>query len=186
MNKEIKKAYSFIEEKENRRNQNIAKAEADLKSCKEKLYSLNTALEKADNAETYKSLLQDIRDYEATKEFCEKKLSEAKAPVLSPEEHSQLVKVIRSSFADYQKDQRSVIFAEIEKLVNLLYAYDSEVTDLNNLIIKVNSLYKLNVLSMFNAQTITANDPDERCFIEAFYKMKSSKELMKVFNVRKE
>ena len=182
MSKEVKKVYSLIEEKKKMRDQLIIKIEAELKTCNEKLTALNTALEKSESAEQYKSLLQEIRDYEATKEFLEKKLNEARAYLLSSEDCNNIVKAINSSFVELQKEQRDIIVAEIDKLMKLLFAYDSEVAELNKLVTEVNSITKSNVLSLFNPQTLTANDPDKRYFVEAFYKMKIAKEIMKRFN----
>ena len=177
MNKEIKKVTALLDERENKKKTSLAKAEAELKECGEKLTALNSAIEKADNAEDYKRLLQEIRDYEAVMKFCEKRITEIKSSTLSPEEYSKLKSTVKDSFDSLQNEQASIIFAEIDKLNKLLSDYDSEVDELNQVLSRACKVSGASSPLILNSQTIVNKNGDPqsyyRTYIDTYYKVKT-------------
>lgn len=172
--KEITKVNALLDQKEKTKAETVAKLEKELQDSHSKLAALKEQLSKSDSAEQYKSLLQEIRDYEAVIEFCEHKLIKAKTETLTGEEYTTLKGSVTSAFEAIKKEQGAAINAEIDKLVSMLEAYDKDVTELNALSVRINSLgSKNNAVTTLNAQTISETKPDYRYFIEAYYRYKT-------------
>lgn len=172
--KEITKAAALLDQKEKTKAETVAKLEKELQESHSKLSALKEQLSKSDSAEQYKTLLQEIRDYEAVIDFCEHKLIKAKTETLTGEEYATLNGSVMSAFNAIKKEQGAAINAEIEKLVSMLEAYDKDVTELNTLFTRINSLSNRNQsITTLNAQTISETKPDYRYFIDAYYRYKT-------------
>lgn len=178
MSKEIKKAAAMLAEKENAKAQRLAKLENDRKTTGEKLASLQAALEKAADAEEYKSLLSDIRDNEAVMQFCNKKIGETQAEGLTDAEYFSIEAEARAAFEAIKKAQGKAINEEINKLNDLLTAFDADTAEINALLSRAAQLKGRNPI-IVNAQTIAENAPENRHYIEAFYRVKSARMMLK-------
>lgn len=176
MNKDVKKAIAIIEEKEGRRREKLAKAEAEKKDTAEKLENVKEAMAAAENAEDYKRLLQEQRDLEDVLEFCEKRIKEAKGETITPEEYSAVIIEVQKAFNSLKGEKRAAIREEMEKLMKLLYAYDSEVIELNKVCLKAGALRHVTPLSL-DANSIAGDDKELREFVFTFYRLKSAAEL---------
>lgn len=178
MNKELKKISSMLSEKETKKNETIARSEAEYKETETKLADLHTKLENAENAEQYKTLLADIRDNEAVLAFCSKKLEEARNKTLTSSEYNAIADEAIKAFGAIQAESRPAIIAEIEKLEKLLSVYDSEVMELNRILRRASELCGTSAPMTLNAQTITAKEPEYSNYIGTFYKNKSSRDFL--------
>ena len=179
MSKEIKKAAAILAEKEKAQAAALAKLETDYKTTGEKLASLQADLDKATDAEEYKRLLSDIRDNEAVIQFCNKKINELKAQgILTDAEYKAIEAEALAAFAAIKKAQSKAINEEINKLNDLLTAFDADTAEINALLLRAAQLKGRNPLIM-NAQTITENTPENRHYIEAFYRVKNAREMLK-------
>jgi len=179
MNKEIKKTVALLDEKEKKNAETILKADREITKAREKLAALNSDLEKADNADTYKTLLQDIRDYEAVIKFLEKQRSEAESAILNREEYAQIVSTVNAAFASVKSEQGEMIKAEIDKLTVLFDTFDNDVSELNRLLKRAAKLANNTTPTFLNAQNAPITSADNRFYIEAYYKAKNARELLK-------
>jgi len=178
MNKEIKKAAALLTDKENKKAQLLAKLETDYKAEGAKLAKLQERLNAAADAEEYKNLLSDIRDSEAVLQFCKKKIAETSAQGLTDAEYHAIANEAKAAFDAIKKTQGAEINAQIEKLNELLTAFDADTAEINALLLKAAQLKGCSPV-IYNAQTIAANTPDNRHYIEAFYRVKSARQMLK-------
>lgn len=179
MNKEIKKTVALLDEKEKKYAETVAKADREITKAREKLAVLKSALEKADSADTYKTLLQDIRDYEAVITFLEKQKADIEAAAITREEYAQIVNVVNSAFNAVKTEHGELIKAEIEKLTSLLDVYDADVAELNKVLNRACTLAKDAAPTYLNAKNAPLTTSDNRFYIEAYYKAKNARELLK-------
>lgn len=157
MTKDLQKVTKLLDEKEAKRAERVAKAQADLKLNQDKLATLRDGLEKAESGEQFKTILSDIRDYEAVVEYDKKLVRDAESSILSEDEYKSVAATLRKNYEDIQSDKVSVIDADIAKLLEDLSAYHVEIEDLNMIANRVNSYHK-NSQSQplsFNAGMIT-------------------------------
>ena len=176
MNKEIKKASSLLEEKETKKKAVIAKTEAELKAVDDKLTALYSALDKADNAEQYKTLLAEIRDNEAVKKFCEKKVSEAKSTTLTKDEYEAIASNCKNSFNTLKAETEKALSEEFEKINKLLSATDADVIELNEVLRKAALLNNNRTPMMFSTRTIGSSSFLIRQYIDLYFRMLAAKE----------
>ena len=179
MNKEIKKTVALLDEKEKKYAETVAKADREITKAREKLAALNSQLEKADSAEAYKTLLQDIRDYEAVIKFLEKQKADIETATITREEYAQIVSVVNSAFNSVKTEKGELIKAEIDKLTVLFDDYDADVAELNKVLKRASILANNNTPVVLNAQNAPITTPDNRFYIEAYYKAKNARELLK-------
>lgn len=182
MSNRIKKATAILEEKRTTQPKLLAKAEKELKECEEKLSGLKSALEVADNAEDYKKLLQEVRDYEAVKAFCEKKLNEINNSSLTNEEFKFIISEVNKAFASLKKEKLEVINAEIEKLSKLIAEYDSEVDEYNALLKEAYKLHKSSNAIFCNPQSIASGETETGKYIETYYRVKTARMVIEKIN----
>ena len=173
MNKEVKKAIAIIDEKEGRRREKLAKAEAEKNETSEKLEKVKEAMATAENAEDYKKLLQEKRDLEAIIEFCDKRIKEANGATLPAEEYKAVMMETHKAFNALKNEKRAAIREEIEKLTKLFNSYDTEVEELNRVCQKVATLHRVNPPTL-EANSIAGDDKELREFLFAFYRIKSA------------
>ena len=178
MNKEIKKAAALLAEKEYKRAQALTKLENDYAITGANLARLQEKLNAAADAEEYKGLLSEIRDNEAVLQFCKKKITETKAQGLTDAEYHAITAEAGAAFDAIKKAQGAAINAQIEKLNELLTAFDADTAELNALLAKAAQLKGCSPV-IYNAQTIAANTPENRHYIEAFYRVKSARQMLK-------
>lgn len=155
MTKDLQKLIKLLDEKETKRADRVSKAEADLKLNQDKLSTLRANLEKAESGEQFKTILSDIRDYEAVVEYDKKLVRDAESSILSEDEYKSVAATLRKSCEDIQSDSISVIDADIAKLMADLYAYTRDIEELNKLATRVNSYCKNSQPLMFNPGMIT-------------------------------
>jgi len=183
MNKEIKKAAAILAEKEYKRAQVLAKLESDYKSTGEKLASLQAKLNAAADAEEYKNLLSEIRDNEAVLQFCKKKIAETSAQGLTDAEYHAITAEAGAAFDAIKKAQGAAINAQIEKLNELLTAFDADTAEINALLLKAAQLKGCSPL-IYNAQTISTITSENKHYIEAFYRVKNARQMLKSQGVK--
>ena len=179
MNKELKKAAALLEEKEKARAAIIAKAEKELKETQKVLNDLNTKLANAESAEEYKKLLAEIRDNEAVKAFCVSRLETAKAAALKHDEYLAIRAELTNAFNSIQAEQGAILGAEIAKLQTAFNNYDSQVQELNALLSKAGKLANHASITPFNPQSINYDDIEIKYFIDALYRTKNARAMLK-------
>ena len=177
MNKDIKKASSLLEEKETKRKAVIAKTEAELKATNDKLTALHSALEKADNAEQYKTLLAEIRDNEAVKKFCEKKVAEAKSNILTSEEYKTITSECKKSYDSIKAETEKALFEEFEKIDKLISVADAEISELNEVLKKATTLNNNKAPMILSTRNIGSSSYEIRQHIDIYFRMKAAKEV---------
>lgn len=176
MNKDVKKAMAMIEEKEGRRREKLAKAEAEAAETREKLEQLQEAMATAESSEEYKALLKEKHDMEAVLEFCEKRIKEAKGDIITPEEYKAAMMETQKAFNTLKDEKRAAIREAANKLLNIFYSYDAEVSELNKVIQKIAILHRVTPTILdFNA--ISGDDTELREFTAAFYHIKNNAEI---------
>ena len=170
MNKEIKKASSLLNEMETKRTATIAKAEAELKATDEKLKALRAALDKADSAEQYKTLLAEIRDNEAVKKFCGKKVAEAKANIMTAEEYKAITSECKKYYDSLKADTEKALLEEIEKMNKLISAADAEIAEMNEILKKATALNNNKAPMILTTRNIGLNRFEIRQYIDIYFK----------------
>ena len=176
MNKDVKKAVSMIEEKEGRRREKIAKAEAETAATREKLEKLEEAMTIAENAEQYKELLKEKRDLEAVLEFCQKREKEAKGESITPEEYKAAMMETQKAFKALKDEKRAAIREEVDKLMKLFYSYDNEVLELNKVNQTIASLHRVTP-PYLDPNSISGDVRTLREFMASFYRLKAADQL---------
>lgn len=179
MNKEIKKAGAILTEKETKRAAAISKARAELAEAREKLSAINSQIEKADGAEKFKELLSEKRDFEAVVTFCEKKLSEAEE-ALTSQEYNAIVRDVKAAFDTIQETEGKQILAEVEKLEELLQAYDNDITELNGILKRAAVLKRENTPQVLQGNSFGTKCPKITPYMKAFYDAKAEAETLRL------
>lgn len=176
MNKDLQKLNKLLDEKEAKKKERVIKAEADLKLNQEKLSTLRANLEKAENGEEFKTILSDIRDYEAVVEYDKKLIRDAESPNMSADEYKNVTATLRKSYDDIQSDKVSVIDADIAKLLEDLSAYNKDIEELNRSAARVNLCFRTAQPLSFTAQTITSKSKNSivmKNVIDMYFRLKA-------------
>lgn len=181
MNKDVKKAMSMIDEKEEKRREKLVKAEAEAASTREQLEKLKEAMTTAESSEQYKEILKEKRDLEAVLEFCEKRIKEANSETITPAEYKAVMMETQKAFNTLKEEKRAAIREEISKLLKLFYSFDTEVTELNKVIQKAAHLHRTNPIFL-DYNTISGDDTELREFTSAFSRVKTAAELKERLN----
>lgn len=176
MNKNVKKAVAMIDEKEGRRREKLAKAEAEAAETRAKLEKLQEAMTAAESAEQYKELLKEKRDLEAVLEFCEKRIKEAKGEYLTPEEYKAAMMETQKAFAALKEEKRAAIREAANNLLSLYYSYDTEAMELNKVIQKIAALHRTTPQTL-EVNSISGDDTELREFTIAFYRIKNAADI---------
>ena len=184
MNKNVKKAVAMIEEKEGRRREKLAKAEAEAAETREKLEKLQEAMTAAESAEQYKELLKEKRDLEAVLEFCEKRIKEAKGETLTPEEYKAAMMETQKAFKALQEEKRAAIREAANNLISLYYSYDTEAGELNKVLQKIATLHRATP-TILDVNAISGDDTELREFTLAFYRVKNAAEIKARYSGKK-
>ena len=179
MTKETKKAAELLIKKENEKAAAIAKAEKEITETKARLENLKAQLSKGETAEEYKRILSEIRDNEAVIMFFEKKKAEAEQQTLTPAEYMSITREVKAAAEKLRAEYAASISAEVEKLTNLLTAYDTEITEFNKVLDKAAKLHKVSNPMILSMQTLAADNTDVRFYLEAYGKARNAKELLK-------
>ena len=177
MNKDVKKAVAMVEEKEGRRREKLAKAEAEAADTREKLKTLEEAMTTAESAEQYKDLLKEKRDLEAVLEFCDKRIKEAKGETITPEEYKAVMMETQKAFKAVREEKRAAIREELNKLLKLYYSYDEEVGELNKVNQKIANLHRVTP-TFLDINSINGDDTEMREFTSAFYRVKNAADII--------
>lgn len=175
MTKDLQKVNKLLDEKEAKRKDRVSKAETDLKLNQDKLSTLRASLEKAESGEQFKTILSDIRDYEAVVEYDKKLVRDAESSILSEDEYKSVAATLRKNYEDIQTDKMSIIDADIAKLLEDMSAYHVEIEDLNSVAARVNSYHKSNPIT-FNPGMITAKSKRStvaKNFFDVYYRLKA-------------
>lgn len=172
MSKETKKAGALLTEKENARAAIIAKATKELEDANAKLTAIEKEIETAQDAEIFKKLIAERRDLEAVKEFCTKKVNEAKSAALTPDEYKAITADVRKSFATLRAETEKALIEEVNKITALLTSMDADVTELNKVLLKAGELTNRTEPEMLNARLIGGGDFITRQYIDIFYRVK--------------
>lgn len=171
MGKKNEKTTTLLQAKEAERAAAIAKAEKELNDTCAKYEAAKMQLEAANDAEEYKRLLQEVRDLEAVKAFCEKKANEARAVSLSADDYKEIVKNARESFEAIKAEQGAAILKEIEKLNNMLAEFDNDVTGINFTLLQAANLAGRSPITL-NAQEIVTDNGVASVYMQSFYRLK--------------
>ena len=172
MNKEIKKAAALLADKENRRNKAITDADAEKAAAAAELAEIRAKIETASNAEEYKELLTLERDAEAVMQFCEKKAADAHNSLLTAEEYADIVNDARKAFEAVQEANAKSIKAEINRLNEMLAAYDADTAEINALLAKAAGLAGKSAIRL-NPQNIAVSDPGTAVYLDAYNRTKN-------------
>ena len=177
MHKEIKKAAELMNKKEAEKAATIAKIDKELNATRAELAELKTKVSTGETAEEYKQYLSKIRDNEAVIEFFEKKRKEAEAQSLTPAEYMSITREVKAAADKIRAEQGGAILAEIEKLNDMLTAYNGDITELNNILLRAAQLHKCNPITL-NAQEIAPANSDASHYIQAFYRIMNAHALI--------
>lgn len=179
MNKNIKKIASMLEEKEKEHNSIVEKAANDLKATNEELSSIQVAIESADNPGEYRKLLQERRDYEATKEFCEKKLVEANNHTISKEDNKEILSAIKQGFEEIQAEHKKEIEKTIDILISQLREYDSDSEIYKDFAARLSALTKEKALLIQPATIYSITDTNNpyRFIVNGYYELRKNEDL---------
>lgn len=167
MNKEIKKAQAILNEKDSTRKEAIAKAEAEKAEVKEKLAVITNALQNAKGAEEYKKMLAEKRDYEAVLEFCDKRIAQAGAVTLSPEDYKSITDTIKAAHDVSKNEHLAAILDECKKLNKLFAAFEADTKELNEIAKQAAILRGTNPL-ILSTQLEYSRDMYTRFYSEAY------------------
>ena len=179
MNKNIKKISSMLEAKEKEHNFIVEKAAKDLKATNEELSSIQAAIDSADNPEEYRKLLQDKRDFEATKEFCEKKLAEANNHTISKEDNKEILSAIKQGFEEIQAEHKKTIEKTIDLLISQLREYDSDSEIYKEFASRLSALTKEKALLIQPATLYSITDTNNpyRFIVNGYYELRKNEDL---------
>ena len=179
MNKNIKKIASMLEEKEKEHNSIVEKAANDLKATNEELSSIQVAIDSADNPGEYRKLLQERRDYEATKEFCEKKLVEANNHTISKEDNKEILSAIKQGFEEIQAEHKKTIEKTIDLLISQLREYDSDSEIYKDFAARLSALTKEKALLIQPATIYSITDTNNpyRFIVNGYYELRKNEDL---------
>lgn len=170
MNKELKKINAMLAEKEKQREEIQANAATNTKELMEAKAALTGMLDSAETPEEYKKLLADLRDTEATIEFCKKKQMQAdNAKYLTPAEYKEIKNKLQEIFAETQGEYKQKLDAKIDELIALKKSLEDETDKLNFLLIKANELSGSNAVT-FKAMSFFAPAFDPFNYHNPFYK----------------
>lgn len=154
MNKDVQRVLDSFEEKTARVRDVISKTEAELKATKDKLEALKTELNNADDPDQYKTILREIHDNESVIEFLENRIRKETGSVLTADESRSFNASVNDAFRELKSSYYKSIVKEIDKLVELVNSYNSEVEELNNAIRKVSRMTHDKTPSLLVSRTI--------------------------------
>lgn len=141
MSKEIKKITAFIADKEKERKESQADAANNVTEMIEAKTALEGMIECARTPEEYKKLLADIRDTEATIEFCKKKKMQAdNAKYLTPEEYKEIKETLQGIFKEMQAEYKQKLDAVIDNLIALQAELENSAGQINDLLSRADNL----------------------------------------------
>lgn len=184
MNKEIKKAFTLLDEKEKAKAAAIAKIEKELNETKAKQIELTAKLNAGETANDYIKTLAELRDYEAAITYFENKLKETRAQSLTDAEYNTITAAARSAFDTLKKEQGAAIKKEVEALNKLFDAYNNDIAELNKLLAQAAAVKGISNGLLLNAQEIAQSVPDIGAYTTAYYRDKTNRLLLKTHGVK--
>lgn len=185
MNKEVKKAAAFLDEREKKSREIIAKAEAETQATREKVNALRASLDAAEDAEQYATILQELRTNEAVLEFCDKRTREAHAQTLTPEEYATIIGEVGKAYDTIKKEQATALGVEIEKFTKLMQAYDEDVKELNGLVVSASNLARKSNPPIMTAASISSENETIRPYVAAYYRAQAARLMMEKYTALK-